>query len=263
MKDTMVHSGIHPTAILGDQVTLGEDVTIGPYTIIEDDVIIGDHTVIESQARIGTGTRMGKSCRVHHSAVVGTEPQDLKFHGEKSTCHIGDRTVIREFATVNRGTADRQKTIIGTDCLIMAYAHVAHDCWLGDHVILANSANLAGHITIEDWVIIGGVVPVHQYVRLGAHCMIGGGFRVPKDIVPYSMAAGYPLKIAGLNRIGLERRGFTKQQLEPLHKAFRLLFRSKLNTTQAVQRIREDVEETAEVRHLLEFIESSERGITA
>ncbi len=256
MGDTLTHPGVHPTAIIGERVTIGEQVTIGPYTIIEDDVVIGDHTVIDSQARIG-------SCRVHHSAVVGTEPQDLKYHGEKTTCHIGDRTVIREFATVNRGTEDREKTIVGADCLIMAYAHVAHDCWLGDHVILANSANLAGHITIEDWVIIGGVVPVHQFVRLGAHCMIGGGFRVPKDIVPYGMAAGYPLKIIGLNRIGLERRGFTAEQLEPLSKAFRLLFRSKLNTTQALQHIRDDIEETAEIRHLVEFIESSDRGITA
>ncbi len=259
---TPAKTEIHPTAIVASDMQLGENVTVGPYTIVEEDVQIGDGTTIDSHARIGCGARIGKNCHIHHCAAVGTAPQDLKYAGEKTELYVGDRTVIREFATVNRGTDHRKKTIVGADCLIMAYAHVAHDCWLGDHVILANAVNLAGHITIEDWVIIGGVVPVHQFVRLGAHCMIGGGFRVPKDIVPYSMAAGYPLKIAGLNRLGLERRGFTKEQLQPLSQAFRLLFRSKLNTSQAVARIKADVEQTDHVKHLVGFVESSERGIT-
>jgi len=263
VPQTVINTRIHSTAIVSTDVELGENVTIGPYTIVEDDVTIGSGTVIDSHARIAAGARIGEDCRIHHCAVVGTEPQDLKYAGEKTMLHIGDRTVIREFATLNRGTAHRKKTVVGSDCLIMAYAHVAHDCWLGDHVILANSVNLAGHVTIEDWVIIGGVAPVHQFVRLGAHCIIGGGFRVPKDIVPYAIAAGYPLKVAGINRIGLQRRGFTKTQLEPISRAFKVLFRSGLNTGQALNRIRADVEQTPEVQHLVEFIESSERGITA
>jgi UDP-N-acetylglucosamine acyltransferase len=262
LPQTVTTAQIHPTAIIAADVQLGQRVTVGPFSIIEDDVTIGDGTIIDSHARIGTGTRIGRDCHLHHCAVVGTAPQDLKYAGEKTELFVGDRTVIREFATLNRGTAHRRKTIVGADCLIMAYAHVAHDCWLGDHVILANAANLAGHVTIEDWVIIGGVVPVHQFVRLGAHCIIGGGFRVPKDIVPYAMAAGHPLKVAGINRVGLERRGFGAEQLAPLSRAFRLLFRSKLNTSQALDRIRAEVDQTAEVKHLLEFVENSERGIT-
>lgn len=262
MPPTLANTCIDPTAIIAADVELGKHVTVGPYTIIEKGVTVGGGTVIDSHARIGTRTRIGNDCRIHHCAVVGTEPQDLKYAGEETELLVGDRTVIREFATLNRGTAHRKKTIVGSDCMIMSYAHVAHDCWLGDHVIMANSANLAGHVTIEDWVIISGIVPVHQFVRLGAHCIIGGGFRVPRDVVPYAIAGGYPLKVAGLNYVGLERRGFTRAQLEPLSRAFRVLFRSKLNTSQALERIKADIEQTPEVRHLVEFIEGSERGIT-
>ncbi len=254
---------IHPTAILEGDVRLGVDVTVGPYTIIEDDVSIGDGTIIDSSVRVGTGTRIGKQCRIHHNAVVGTAPQDLKYAGEKTELIIGDRTTIREMATLNRGTTHSMKTVVGSDCLMMAYSHVAHDCRVGNHVIMANSATLAGHVTIEDWVIIGGLVPIHQFVRLGAHSMIGGGYRVPKDIVPYAMTGGYPLKVVGLNKIGLQRRGFTPEQIKPLADAYRILFRSKLNTSQAVEKIKADIEQTAEVRYLIEFIEKSERGITA
>jgi UDP-N-acetylglucosamine acyltransferase len=263
VPETATKTLIHPTAIVAGSVELDENVTIGPYSIIEEQVKIGRGTVIDSHARIGLRTSIGRDCHIHHCAAVGTEPQDLKFAGEETELIVGDRTVIREFTTLNRGTAHRKKTVVGKNCLIMAYAHVAHDCRLGDHVILANAANLAGHVTIEDWAIIGGVVPVHQFVRLGEHCMIGGGFRVPKDIVPYALAAGYPLKVIGLNRLGLERRGFSKKQLDLISRAFRILFRSKLNTSQAVVRIKSDVEQISEVRHLVEFIESSERGITA
>jgi len=261
VPQTMASPGIHPTAIVAEDVQLGEHVVIGPYTIIEDDVHIGNGTVVESHARIGRGTRIGRDCRIHHCAVVGGAPQDLKYAGERTELFVGDRTTIREFATVHRGTVHSGKTVVGSDCLIMAYAHVAHDCRLGDHVILANAVNLAGHVMIEDWVIVGGVVPVHQFVRLGAHCIIGGGFRVPKDIVPYALAAGCPLRVVDINRVGLERRGFTKDQLEPLARAFRVLFRSKLNTTQALGRIKTDVAQTLEVLYLVNFIESSERGI--
>ena len=263
MPNLTVPADIHPTAIVAAAVQLGVNVVVGPYTIIEEDVRIGDGTIIESHARLGRGARIGQDCRIHHCAVVGGAPQDLKYAGEPTELFVGDRTTIREFATVHRGTTHSGKTVVGSDCLIMAYAHVAHDCRIGNHVILANAVNLAGHVTIEDWVTVGGVVPVHQFVRLGAHCIIGGGFRVPQDIVPYALAAGYPLRVVDINRIGLQRRGFTKEQLDALSRAFRILFRSKLNTTQALERIKADVAQTAEVRYLVEFIESSERGITA
>ena len=263
MPEITARTCIHPTAVVAADVELDENVTIGPYTIIEGQVKIGSGTVIDSHARIGWRARIGKDCRIHHCAVVGTEPQDLKYAGEETELIVGDRTIIREFATLNRGTTHRKKTTVGSDCLIMSYAHVAHDCQVGNHVIMANSATLAGHVTIEDWVIIGGLVPIHQFVRLGAHSMIGGGFRVPKDIVPYALAAGYPLRVAGLNRLGLQRRGFTKKQLDLLSRAFRILFRSKLNTGPALERIKSDVEQIPEVRHLVEFVENSERGITA
>ncbi len=263
MPQTQQRSGIHPTAIVAPDVQCGERVTVGPYAIIENDVTIGDGTIIDSHVRIGPGTRLGKDCRVFHGAAIGGPPQDLKYAGEKTELFVGDRTVIREFVTLSRGTKHSYKTVVGSDCLLMAYAHVAHDCRVGDHVILANAVNLAGHVTLEDWVIIGGVVPVHQFVRIGAHCMIGGGYRVPKDIVPYALAAGYPLKVVGLNRLGLKRRGFAKEQLAPLSRAYRLLFRAKLNTTQALERIKSEVEQSVEVRQLVAFVESSERGITA
>ena len=254
-------SAIHPTAIVDPGARLAEDVAVGPYAIIEDNVEIGSGCRIGPHALVACGARLGQSVQVHKGAVVGTVPQDLKFGGEETTLEVGDRTVIREYATLNRGTEDRWRTVVGSDCLLMAYSHVAHDCQIGDHVILANSVNLAGHIEIGDWAIIGGVVPVHQFVRIGTHAMIGGGFRVPMDILPYSLCGGYPLKVMGLNRIGLQRRGFSEEVIGVLQKAYRVLFRSKLNTSQAVARIKEEVELRDEIKLILEFIDKSERGI--
>jgi UDP-N-acetylglucosamine acyltransferase len=255
-------SSIHPTAIIAGGVELGENVSVGPYSIVEGNVRIADGVKIDSHVLVGNGSRLGKDCHLHHGAVVGTVPQDLKFEGENTEMFIGERTVVREYATINRGTKDRKKTIVGSDCLIMAYAHVAHDCWLGDHVIMGNAATLAGHVTLEDWVGISGIVPVHQFVRIGEHSYVGGGFRVPQDVVPYALMAGYPLKVMGPNRVGLERRGFTKDQIEPISRAYRIIFRSRLNTTDAIARVKAEIEQTREVKHLIEFIESSERGIT-
>jgi len=252
---------IHPTAIVDPKAELGAGVSVGPFTIIEGDVTIGDGTQIAAHARIAAGTRVGRDCTIAHGAVLGTEPQDVKFEGEYTTLEIGDRTLIREYATLNRGTRNRMKTVVGSDCFLMAYTHVAHDCKLGDHVILANSVNMAGHVTIEDWAMIGGVVPIHQFVRIGCHSMTGGGFRIPQDICPYALMGGYPLRVMGLNIVGLKRRGFTTEQLSALRRAFRFLFKSELNTTQALERIEAEVELTAEVVHVMEFIRSSERGI--
>lgn len=253
--------GIHPTAVIHQNAKLAEDINIGPFTIINDDVEIGAGCEIGSHVLIDSGTIIGKNCKIHHGAVLGTLPQDLKFEGEKTLLTIGEETVIREYATLNRGTLWRGKTVVGKNCFIMIYAHVAHDCLLGDHVILANSANLAGHVEIGDWAIIGGVVPVHQFVKIGAHSIVGGGFRVQKDVCPYALVGGYPLKTMGLNRIGLKRRGFSEQTMQILEKTFRILFRSNLNTSQALERIKAEVELIPEVQNMLDFIAKSGRGI--
>jgi UDP-N-acetylglucosamine acyltransferase len=192
---------------------------------------------------------------------LGTPPQDLKFGGEKTYLEIGENTVIREYATINRGTRHRGKVTVGPNCFIMMYAHIAHDCIIGNNVILANSVNIAGHVEVEDYAIIGGVVPVHQFTRIGAHSIIGGGFRVPKDVPPYILAGGYPLRYMGLNIIGLKRRNFSADTILTLKKACRILFQSKYNTTQAVEKIKLEIEPLPEIKHLLEFIEKSERGI--
>jgi UDP-N-acetylglucosamine acyltransferase len=198
---------------------------------------------------------------VFTGAVLGTIPQDLKFGGEETTLEIGERTTIREYATLNRGTKDRWKTTIGSDCLLMAYSHVAHDCAIGNHCILANAVNLAGHVVIEDWASIGGMVAVHQFVHIGQHCFIGGAYRVTKDVPPYILAVGEPMTYGGLNSVGLSRRGFSEQAIAALKRAYKLLYKSKLNVRQAIKRIREESELTPEVQNVLAFIEKSERGI--
>lgn len=252
---------IHPTAIVDPKAELGKDISIGPFTIINEGVRIGDNIQIGSNVLIDSGTIIGKNCRIHHGAVLGSPPQDLKFGGEKTFLEIGENTIIREYATLNRGTKHRGKVTVGSNCFIMIYAHVAHDCIVGNNVILANSVNLAGHVTIEDYAIIGGVVPVHQFTKIGAHSIIGGGFRVPKDVPPYILAGGYPLRYMGLNIIGLKRRNFPESTLLILRKACRILFQSKYNTTQAVEKIKSEIEPIPEIKHLLEFIQKSERGI--
>jgi UDP-N-acetylglucosamine acyltransferase len=252
---------IHPTAIVDSKAELGDNVKIGPHTIIEPDVIIEDNVTIGANCLVAQYTELKKNVSLFHGVVVGTVPQDLKFEGEKTKLIIGEGTTIREYAMLNRGTAESGQTFIGKNCLLMAYTHVAHDCVIGDNVIMANAVNLAGHIEIGDYAIIGGVVPVHQFVKIGAHSMIGGGFRVQQDICPYSLAGGYPLRIAGLNIIGLRRRGFSKESIALLEKTFKLLFFSKLNTSQAVERIKSEVELSDEVKIVLDFIERSERGI--
>jgi len=254
-------SDIHPTAIVSPKAQLADDVTVGPHTIIEENVVIGSGCKIASSALIASSARLGSNVTVAHGAVVGSIPQELKFAGEESTLVVGDDTIIREYATLNRGTVERGETTVGKNCLIMAYAHIAHDCVLGDNVIMANSVNLAGHIEIDDYAILGGVLPVHQFVKIGAHVMIGGGFRVQQDVCPYALAGGYPLKIVGLNALGLKRRGFKRDAIEALESAYKLLFYSRLNTTQAVDRIKNEIDIIPEVQVLLDFIDRSNRGL--
>jgi len=252
---------IHPTAIVDPKAELDDTVEIGPYSIIGGNVQIGAGVRIDSCARIYSGARIGAGVVIHHGAVVANVPQDLKFKGEDSVAIIGQNTVIREFCTIHRGTVATGKTIIGRNCFIMAYAHVAHDCVIGDNVILVNAVNVAGHVHIDDWAIIGGVVPVHQFVRIGCHSMIGGGYRVAKDVPPYILAAGEPLAYEGLNSVGLRRRGFSAQSVRQLKEAYRLIYKSNLNVSQALDKIKEDGNLIPEVANVVDFIEHSERGI--
>jgi UDP-N-acetylglucosamine acyltransferase len=217
---------------------------------------VGAHAVLDGY------TVIGRRCRIFPHAVVGSEPQDLKFRGGVTWLRIGDETVIREFATLNPATEEGQATVVGSGCLLMNYSHVAHNCTIGDHVILANAVNLAGHVTVGDHVVVGGVTPVHQFVRIGVHAMIGGGSRIPQDVAPYTRVAGNPPRAFGLNGIGLVRRGFSKEAIAGLKQAYRILFRESLTVTEAVARVRADVPSTPEVELLTEFLLTSERGVT-
>ena len=252
---------VHETAIVDPDADLGPDVVVGPYSIVGPGVRIGAGTVIGPHVLIEKDTTVGVQCQIAKGAVLGTDPQDLKYEGEHTTLEVGDRTHIREYATLNRGTRASGRTVVGSDCLIMAYAHVAHDCELGNHVVLSNAVNMAGHVVIEDWVIVGGIVAIHQFVRIGAHSFCGGGSRIPQDIPPYCRVAGIPAKLYGLNSVGFERRGVSKETRRALKRAYRLLFQSKLPLRKAVEHAEREVEAIPEVRHLLHFIRTSERGV--
>ena len=252
---------IHSTALVDNKAELAEDVMVGPFSIIEGDVNIGHGSRIHSHVLIANGARIGKNCEIHHGAVVSTAPQDLKFGGEDTTLEIGDHTVVREYCDLNKGTTDRQKTCIGSYCLLMAYTHVAHDCLVGDRVILANGVQLGGHVSIGDWVIIGGLVPVHQFCSIGQHSLIGGGFRAVQDVPPYILAAGDPLAFRGLNIVGLKRRGFSKESIAALRKCYRVLYRAKLNTHQAFEKIYSEMIIIPEIQTVIDFIKNSQRGI--
>ncbi len=252
---------IHPTAIVHDGAHLGQDVEIGPHSIIGPEVTIGDGVRIANAVVIQKNTRIGRGCRIFTGAVLGTEPQDLKYRGEKTWLEIGENTTIREYATLNLGTAESGRTVIGSNALIMTYAHVAHDCVIGDHVILANAVNIAGHVEIHDHAYIGGVVPIHQFCKIGRHAMVGGGFRVTQDVCPYMRVAGYPLRVIGVNTIGLERKGISQEAIRILRRAHKILFRSKLNISQAVEKISAELPRIEEIESILRFIDESDRGL--
>lgn len=252
---------IHPSAIVSQDAVPDDDVQVGPFSVIEGPVKIGSGCRIASHVLIKGDTVIGERCRIFKGAVIGTDPQDLKFEGEKTRVEIGNNVVIREYATVNRGTSESGYSSVGDDCLLMAYSHVAHDCHLGNHVILANGVQMGGHVHIQDYAIIGGLVALHQFVSVGAHSMIGGGYRVSKDVIPYAMAAGYPLKIRTYNKVGLKRRGFSKEAIENIAGAYRILFRSPYNTSDAVKKISDELPATDEIKIILDFIAASRRGI--
>ncbi len=248
-------ANVHPGA------QLGQGVEVNPYVTIEDDVIIGDGCRIGANAVIMAGTRLGANCRVFPGAVVGGEPQDLKFKGEYSTLEVGADTTIREFCTLNRGTAAAGTTRIGSGCLLMAYVHVAHDCVVGDHVVLANNVNLAGHVEVGDHAVLGGIAAVHQFVKIGAHVMVGGGSLLRKDVPPYITAAREPVRFVGVNKTGLERRNFTTQQIETIGRAYRILFAPGFSRQEALDLIARDLPDCAERKEILNFVVKSNRGI--
>ena len=252
----------HPTALIHPKARLDVGAQVGPYAVIGEHVTIGAHTTIGAHCVIDGRTTIGKDCELFTGAVVGSVPQDLKYRGEESVLLIGDRNKIREYVTINPGTeGGGGQTVIGSDCLLMAYAHVAHDCLIGNHVIIANSAALAGHITVEDRAIVGGLVGIHQFVRVGTLAFIGGCSRVVQDVPPYATCVGYPAKVFGLNIEGLRRAGISSEARRLLHHAFRTLFHSKLSMRHATEQVAKDVDHCRELEHLLTFIRQSKRGV--
>jgi UDP-N-acetylglucosamine acyltransferase len=253
---------IHPTAIVSPEAHLEEGVEIGPYAIIDSDVQIGKNTVIGPHVVIKSNTSIGEGCRFFQFSSIGDVPQDLKFKGEETRVIIGNYTTIREYVTIHRATSeDIGVTIVGDHNLIMAYCHVAHNCKLGNHIVMANAANLGGHVQVEDYAIISGLTGIHQFTRIGAHCIIGGASAVAKDVPPFVMASGNYAKLYGLNMIGLKRRGFKEDTIMALKKAYQIVFRSSLLLSVAIERVKQEIDDLPEVNHFIEFIESSKRGI--
>ena len=246
---------IHPDAIIG------KDVTIEPFAYIAGNVIIGDGTWIGPNATIMDGARIGKECRIFPSAVVSAIPQDLKFRGEDTTTEIGDKTTVRECTTVNRGTASVGKTSVGSGCLLMAYAHIGHDCILGNNIIIGNTTALAGEVQVGDWAILSGGTLVHQFSRIGAHVIVGGGGKIRTDVPPFIKADRDPLSYMGLNSVGLTRRGFEKERIDEIHCIYRAIYQSNMNVTQALEHVENTFKPSVDRDYILDFIRRSERGI--
>ncbi|MBL0048480.1 MAG: acyl-ACP--UDP-N-acetylglucosamine O-acyltransferase [Bacteroidetes bacterium] len=246
---------IHPNA------KIGANVTISPFSFVDEDVVIGDNTWIGPNVTIFSGARIGKNCKIFPGAVISAIPQDLKFAGEATTAEIGDNTVIRECVTINKGTVDKMKTAVGKNCLLMAYVHIAHDCILGDNIIIANSVNLAGHVDIEDWVIIEGGTGVGQFVRIGAHAFISGLTGVRKNVPPFTKAAREPLQYVGVNSVGLRRRGFSNEIILQIEDIYRTLYVKGLNVSNALAVIEQEAPSSKEKEQILKFIRGSKEGI--
>lgn len=252
---------ISPLAYVSPDAQIGKDVEIGPFAVIHSNVIIGDGCRIGSNATICEYTQLGKNCQVFPSAVIGAIPQDLKFKGEESWAIIGDNCVLREFVTIHRGTASKGKTVVGNDNLIMAYCHIAHDCILGSNIIMSNVTQLAGEVEIDDFAIIGGGTLVHQFSHIGSHVMIQGGSKVNKDIPPFAIVAREPIAFCGINSVGLNRRGFTPEQIHTIQEVYRLLYNNGMNTTQALAHIEATMPQTPERDIIVSFVRASSRGI--
>ena len=257
----MNKSLIHPSALISKKCKIGNNVSIGAYCIIEDDVKIGDNTTIDSHTIIKKYTSIGSNCNIFSHSVIGEIPQDKKYAGKKTKLIIGNNTVIREFCTLNRGTEETKLTKIGDNCLLMAYVHVGHDCIIDNDVILANGVQLGGHVLIEDYAIVGGLTPVHQFCKIGQHSLVGGGLRVVQDIPPFIIANGQPLKFSGINALGLRRRKFTAAQRTNIKKAYKIIYNSTHNISQAVSKIKNELKSKSEISAILKFIKDSNRGL--
>ncbi|MBR3287514.1 MAG: acyl-ACP--UDP-N-acetylglucosamine O-acyltransferase [Bacteroidales bacterium] len=252
---------IHPMANVHPKAQIGDNVIIEPFATVCEDVVIGDGTWIASGAYIMNGARIGRDCKIFQGAIIAGIPQDLKFKGEYTTMEIGDRTAIREYAVLHRGTQSRGKTVIGTDCLIMCYVHVAHDCLIGNHVILTGYTGLAGEVVVGDWAIIGGGSMAHQFVHIGTHAMISGGSLIRKDVPPYTKAAREPLSYVGINTVGLRRRGFTGDQILGLQDIYRYIFLKGLPVSEALSQVEQQIAPSPERDEVIQFIRESKRGI--
>ena len=256
-----VMTGIHPTAIVDPDAKIGSNVSIGAYAMVGPDCVIGDNCIISPRATLERHVRLADHVKVGIGSVLGGDPQDLKFKGELTTVEIGANTTIREYATINRGTSQSHKTSVGEHCFIMSYVHLAHDCHIGNGVIISNATQLAGHVTIEDRAIISGVTAVHQFVKIGKFSFIGGCSRVPKDVAPFVKAVGNPIKLFGLNSVGLERNGFPEEVRRELKRAYRLFFKSELNLSQAREKANAELHPYPEVQEFLRFFDESDRGL--
>ncbi len=255
--------GVHSTSIIKGEVEIGKDVYIGPYSVIEGKIKIGDGTYIDSHVVIKGNVKIGKNNKILSGARIGFPPQDVKYKGEDTEIIIGDNNVIREFVTIHKATGEGEKTIIGNGNFLMAYSHIAHNCKIGNEVIIVNGAQLGGHVEVEDYAFISSLCLIHQFVRIGKYVMLGGGTHVKKDIVPYALCYGTPdAEIKGINSIGLRRRGFKGERLLNIKRAFKILFFRDLNTTQAIEKLKNEFEGNEDIEHLINFIEGSKRGIT-
>lgn len=252
---------VHATAIVSPDAHLGSGVIVGPGVIIGDGCEVGDECVLEARSVLERNVRLAAGVRVGIGSVLGGDPQDLKFQGEETWVEIGEGTRIREYTTINRGTSQSFRTMVGKGCFLMSYVHLAHDCHLGDGVIISNGTQLAGHVTIEDRAILSGLVAVHQFVKIGRHSFVGGCSRVAKDVPPFLKAVGNPVKLYGLNSVGLQRSGFDESVIRELKRAYRLFFRSELNVSQAMAKAATELSHSPEVTHFLRFLEDSGRGV--
>ena len=253
---------IHSTAVISKKAKLAKDILIGPYAIVGDGVTIGTATKIGAHCVIDGNTVIGEGCEIFTGAVLGSPPQDLKYKGEKSFLEIGNNNIIREYCTMNPGTGENGKTIVGNNNVFMAYSHIAHDCIVGNNCIIANCGTLAGHVTIEDKAVVGGLVAIHQFVKVGRLSIIGGCSKVVQDVLPFSTCDGHPARIYGLNLIGLRRDGIEKEAMEKLNRAFKILFNLGLSIKHALERIEKEIKPSDEISYLVSFIKTSKRGIS-
>jgi UDP-N-acetylglucosamine acyltransferase len=253
---------IHPSAIVSPKAKLAKGVSVGPFSVIGDQVSIGVFTIIGAHCVIEGNTTVGEHCEIFTGVVIGSRPQDLKFKGEKVFLEVGNHNIIREYCTLNPGTGEGSKTIIGDNNLLMAYSHIAHDCRVGNGCVLANNSTLAGHVTIEDKAVIGGIVAIHQFVRIGMLAIIGGCSKVVQDIPPFSTCDGHPARVYGLNLVGLRRKGISHDAIQKIDQAFKLIFNSGLTAKHALERVEKEIEKTEEIIYLVNFVKSSERGLT-